>query len=298
MEFEPAYLRLYDSGELLKRVKESHSHLKACDLCPHNCGVNRLEGETGFCHSGNSPVISGYGPHFGEEKVLVGTNGSGTIFFTFCNMRCVYCQNYEISWMGVGYSVTYERLATIMLELQNKYMCHNINLVTPTHFVPQILEALYIAIERGLKIPLVYNCGGYESIKTLKLLDGVIDIYMPDLKYDNDKNAQRYSGVMDYPRIAQLAIREMHNQVGDLVIDEDGVALRGLIVRHLVLPNGLSGTEGCMRFLASVSPDIFVNIMGQYHPENKAHEYPVLNRRITSTEYKEALSSARRYGIK
>ncbi len=298
MNPEPRYLQAYRSSELSRKVKEGYERLAACDICPHHCGVNRLKEETGFCRSGSQAVISSYAPHFGEEQPLVGTNGSGTIFFTFCNMRCVYCQNYEISWLGVGRPVTSEELAGIMLELQDYYRCHNINLVTPTHFVPPILAALELAIKKGLRLPLVYNCGGYEDLKTLKLLDGIIDIYMPDFKYDDPEIAQKYSGVRDYPQIARLALREMHRQVGDLVVDERGIAVRGLIVRHLVLPGGLAGTEGCMRYLATVSPQMFINIMSQYRPENRAHEFPPLNRRITREEYREALDLARRYGLK
>lgn len=297
MQQEPSYLKTYRSGQLAAKIKESYERLGACNICPHHCGVNRLKEETGFCRSGSQAVISSYSPHFGEEKPLVGTNGSGTIFFTFCNMKCVYCQNYEISWLGIGRRVTSGELAAIMLELQNKYYCHNINLVSPTHFVPQILAALDPAIEQGIKIPLVYNCGGYEDLKTLKLLDGIIDIYMPDLKYDDPEIAQKYSGVKDYPQFARLAIREMHRQVGDLILDERGIALRGLIVRHLVLPGRLAGTKGCMKFLATISPDTFINIMSQYRPENRAHEFPPLNRHITQEEYREALDLAHHYGL-
>ncbi|HAA89452.1 MAG: Radical SAM domain protein [Thermoanaerobacterales bacterium 50_218] len=297
MKFQPGYLRLLESGELEERTKKAYQRLSACDLCPHHCGVNRLKEEKGFCRSGSQAVVSSFGSHFGEEEPLVGIHGSGTIFFTFCNMRCIYCQNYEISWLGVGKPVTSEELAAIMLQLQNRYHCHNINLVTPTHFVPQILEAVKIAAEEGLQIPLVYNCGGYEELETLKLLEGIIDIYMPDLKYDDPEIARKYSGIKDYPKFAKLAIKEMYRQVGNLLLDEQGIALRGLIVRHLVLPGGLAGTEGCMKFLASISTEIFVNVMGQYRPENRAFEYPPLNRRITAREYQEAVSIAKSCGL-
>ncbi|MDH7576402.1 MAG: radical SAM protein [Bacillota bacterium] len=298
MNPEPRYLQAYRLNQLSRKIEEGYERLAACDLCPHHCGVNRLKQETGFCRSGSQVVLSSYAPHFGEEQPLVGTNGSGTIFFTFCNMRCIYCQNYEISWLGTGRRTTPEELAEIMLELQQCYRCHNINLVTPAHFVPHILAALELAIKQGLKIPLVYNCGGYEDLKTLKLLDGIIDIYMPDFKYSDPEIAQKYSGVRAYPQIARLAIQEMYRQVGDLVLNAQGVAVQGMIVRHLVLPGGLAGTEGCMKYLATISGEIFINIMSQYRPENLAHQFPPLNRRITREEYREALDLARRYGLK
>ncbi len=298
MTTEPSYLTLFRSGELAARVKEAYKRLTSCTICPHHCGVNRLAGEKGFCRGGELPAVSSYGPHFGEEAPLVGFRGSGTIFFTYCNMKCVYCQNYELSWLGIGKEITPEELAGIMLLLQDKYGCHNINLVSPTHFVPQILAALEVAAGQGLRLPLVYNCGGYEDLDTLRLLEGIVDIYMPDLKYSDPEVAKKYSGVADYPRIAQEAIREMHRQVGDLVLDGRGIAVRGLLVRHLVLPEDLAGTEECMKFLATVSPEVSVNIMAQYRPENKARFYPPLARRITAEEYHRALEAARRQGLK
>jgi len=260
--------------------------------------VDRTAGVSGFCRTGDKPIVSSYGPHFGEEGPLVGRYGSGTIFFTNCNLGCLYCQNWTISHLGEGDVVSFEDLAQMMITLQS-YRCHNINLVTPTHQVPMILEALEIAIDRGLNLPLVYNCGGYESLMTLRLIDGVIDIYMPDFKYADPEIAYRYSKARDYPKIAKSAIREMHRQVGDLMIDERGIALRGLLVRHLVLPSGLAGTEEIVRFLAEeVSPDTYTNIMAQYYPCYKAFECPPLDRRITEEEYRMAIDAARRAGLR
>lgn len=272
--------------------------LKKCTLCPRNCKVNRTAGEFGFCKTGDKPFISNWGPHFGEENPLVGRFGSGAIFFSRCNMACVFCQNWSISHFGEGSEISFERLAGIMLELQESG-CHNINLVTPTHQMPMILHSVVIAIEKGLNIPVVYNCGGYESIEALKILDNIIDIYMPDFKYSDPETALKYSNAKDYPHTAKTAIKEMHRQVGDLVIDEKGVALRGLLVRHLVLPEGIAGAGEVVRFIAEeVSRDTYLNIMGQYHPCYKAFEYPSLSRRITDSEYSEAIKMARDAGLK
>jgi len=298
MEFEPAYLRLLRSGELKKRVTEAYRRLEACDICPRECGVNRRQSAKGaVCRTGERALVCSYHPHFGEEAPLVGTRGSGTIFFTWCNLKCQYCQNYEISQLGEGREVEPEQLAAMMLHLQ-EMGCHNINFVSPTHVVPQILAGVFIAAEAGLRIPLVYNTGGYDSLKTLALLDGVFDIYMPDMKYSDEAIAQRLSKVKGYPAINRAAVAEMHRQVGDLYLDERGIALRGLLVRHLVLPGGLAGTAEIVRFLAEeISPNTYLNIMDQYRPCYKAHEYPELNRRITSEEYAEAVRLAHEVGL-
>jgi len=292
-----AYLSLYHSGELAERVEAARSLLQDCHVCPRHCEVDRLNGELGECRTSAEIIISSYGPHFGEEAPLVGRNGSGTIFFTNCNLRCVFCQNYSISQLGEGEKVSKEELAYMMLSLQTKG-CHNINLVSPTHVVPQILEALEIAVKSGLRLPLVYNSGGYDSVETLRLLDGVVDIYMPDMKYSDEKTAEKLSGVKNYPAINRAAVKEMHRQVGDLQIDEDGIAQRGLLVRHLVLPHGLAGTKEVMDFLANeVSSDTYVNIMAQYHPCYEAFQFPSLSRRTSAVEFQEAVALARQAGL-
>ena len=293
----PSYIETYKSGELEKRIKIAYNILKSCTICPLNCKVNRLKGQLGACKTGELPIVSDYMPHFGEEAPLVGERGSGAIFFSYCNLRCVFCQTYEISHLGHGRPVSIKELAGIMITLQ-KEGCHNINLITPSHVVPQIMAALALAIEDGLNIPLVYNTGGYDSIDTLRLLEGVIDIYMPDFKYWDEKVAERFSKVKDYPRVVKAAIKEMHRQVGDLILDERGIAKRGLLVRHLVLPDGLAGTRDVLRFLAKeVSPHTYVNIMGHYRPCGEAQKYPPLNRRIKKIEYEEAIRIAREEGI-
>lgn len=292
-----AYLSLYRSGELRDRVEAARSLLRNCRVCPRHCGVDRLNGELGKCRTPGGVMVSSYGPHFGEESPLVGRNGSGTIFFTNCNLRCVFCQNYSISQLGEGDKVSKEELACVMLSLQDKG-CHNINLVSPTHVVPQILEAFEMAVKSGLQLPLVYNSGGYDSIETLRLLEGIVDIYMPDMKYSDEKNAEKLSGVENYPSINRAAVKEMHRQVGDLQINEDGIAQRGLLVRHLVLPHGLAGTKEVVNFLANeVSPDTYVNIMAQYHPCHKAFQFPSLSRRISAGEFQEAVTLARQAGL-
>ncbi|MBI5967380.1 MAG: radical SAM protein [Deltaproteobacteria bacterium] len=293
----PAYLGLFEKDNLAGRISEAQAILKSCRLCPRECGVDRTSDERGYCRTGILPVVSSYSPHFGEEDPLVGFHGSGTIFFTHCNLLCLFCQNYEISHLGEGREVTPERLAKIMLSLQ-EMGCHNINFVTPSHVVAQILAALPEAVEGGLKVPLVYNTGGYDSVETLRLLDGVFDIYMPDLKFMDREVAEKFCRARDYPEKAQAAFKEMHRQVGDLQINQQGIAERGLLVRHLVLPGGLAGTREAMRFLArEISPDTYVNIMAQYRPCGQAMEHPPLNRRITSREYEEALTMAQEEGI-
>ncbi len=295
---EASYLRTYRVGELSERIKQSWALLESCRLCPRNCVVNRLEDKRSVCRTGRKAVVSSYGPHFGEEPPLVGRRGSGTIFFTWCNLRCRYCQNYSISQLGEGEEVEDEELAQMILSLQ-AMGCHNINFVSPTHVVPQILSALSIAIEGGLKVPLVYNTGGYDSVETLQLLEGIFDIYMPDMKYSEEKVARELSGIKNYPQVNRDAIKEMHRQVGDLVVDEHGVAQKGIILRHLVLPHGLAGSEETFRFLAQeISKDTYLNIMDQYHPCYKAYDHPQLGRRITSEEYQEAVQLALRYGLR
>jgi putative pyruvate formate lyase activating enzyme len=293
----PAYLALLKTGELARRVEQAFRMLERCRVCPRMCGVNRLADERGECRTGRRAVVSSYHLHFGEEPPLVGWGGSGTIFFTHCNLHCQYCQNYEISQLGEGVEVEPEELAAMMLRLQQAG-AHNINLVSPTHVVPQILAALEIAARAGLRLPLVYNTGGYDALPTLRLLDGIVDIYMPDAKYADAEIARRYSQVEHYPRVNRLAIREMHRQVGDLRLDRHGIARRGLIVRHLVLPEGLAGTAEVMRFLAEeISRDTYTNVMAQYRPCYRAAEYPPLRRRITVEEFREAVETARAAGL-
>jgi putative pyruvate formate lyase activating enzyme len=271
--------------------------LKSCRLCPRQCKVNRLEGETGFCQTGRQAVVSSAAPHFGEEAPLVGRYGSGTIFFTFCNLLCVFCQNHEISHEGQGREVSPEKLAQTILGLQNSGV-HNINFVTPSHVVPQILEALPLAIEGGLNVPLVYNSGGYDRVETLKLLDGIFDIYMPDLKFSSDIPATSYCQAPDYPETARKAIKEMHRQVGDLKLGKNGRAQQGLLVRHLVLPEGIAGTKESMGFLArEVSKKTYVNIMDQYHPCGDLSPFPELARRITGEEFQKAMDAALAEGL-
>jgi len=296
-DFKPGYLKLYHSKELFKRIEILNQALSSCQLCPRRCKVNRLKDEKGICKTGRLASVSSYGPHFGEESPLAGTGGSGTIFFTHCNLGCIFCQNYDISHLGEGYPVEDEELAEIMLKLK-RMGCHNINFVTPAHMVAQILRALPIAIEKGLELPLVYNTGGYDLVSTLKFLDGVFDIYMPDFKYSDPEVAKKLSDAPEYPEVAKSALREMHRQTGDLITDEKGIAQRGLIIRHLVLPENLAGTQEVMKFIASeISKDSYVNVMDQYHPAYKAKDFPALNRRITSQEYNDALNMAKKHGL-
>jgi putative pyruvate formate lyase activating enzyme len=298
-DFEPSYLQLERSGELAKRAQELYSIYRSCHLCPRRCGANRLVGEKGVCSSGARAKVYSAHPHFGEERPLVGRYGSGTIFFSHCNLLCVYCQNWQISFRGDGSIVSDDTLGRLMVDLQ-KAGCHNVNLVTPTHCLPNIIGGLRSAIARGLRIPLVYNCGGYEPVEILQMLDGIVDIYLPDFKYADGALAEKYSsGASDYPEVAAAAIQEMYRQVGDLVVDEQGIALRGLMVRHLVLPSNIAGTDKFVRFVAKkLSPMTYVNIMAQYRPEHMAHRYPELCRRITTKEYQQALQWAREAGLK
>lgn len=280
-----------------KRIEEAYQLISPCRLCPRNCKARRLEGKKGFCGIAARAVVSSYGPHFGEERPLVGRHGSGTLFFAGCNLGCLFCQNYTISHYKEGEEVTVETLANIMLALQASG-CHNINFVTPTHVTPQIMEALAIARDKGLRVPTVYNCGGYESVETLRLLEGVIDVYMPDFKYSEGRWAKRFSGAEDYPEVARAAFREMHRQVGDLVIEE-GLAVRGLLVRHLVMPNGVAGSRAVIDFLAEeISPNTYLNVMEQYHPCYRAREFAEINRRITHDEYMEVYLYAKQKGLR
>lgn len=295
---EPAYLSLLRSGELAERVRQAYRHLEACDLCARYCRVNRRASVRGaVCRTGERAIVASYGPHHGEEDVLRGWRGSGTIFFTWCNLRCVFCQNHDISQAPAGSEVEPEELAAIMLSLQARG-CHNINLVSPSHVVAPILAAVLIAAQAGLRLPLVYNTGGYDSPEALALLDGVVDIYMPDMKYSDAALAQRYSKVRNYPAVNRAAVKEMHRQVGDLVLDSEGIARRGLLVRHLVLPGGLAGTGEVIRFLAEeISPNTYLNVMAQYRPCHRAGLYPELNRPITRAEYQEAIRLALAAGL-
>ena len=284
--------------QIAERAEKAIARLESCDLCPRNCGVNRLEDETGFCRTGRKAILASYGPHFGEEPPLVGSRGSGTIFFAGCNLGCVFCQNYDISQRLNGEPVAADRLADVMLELQRRG-CHNINFVSPSHVVAQILEALAIARERGLDAPLVYNSGGYDSIDTLELLDGVMDIYMPDAKYADEKVAKELSRAPAYPDVMKAALKEMHRQVGDLALDERGVAIRGLLIRHLILPGGLAGTKKIMRFIADeLGAESYVNVMAQYHPAYKSYDHETINRSITRAEYLAALDAASAVGLR
>ncbi|MDI9438643.1 MAG: radical SAM protein [Bacillota bacterium] len=292
-----SYLQL-SREELEDRVSRAREQLTSCRLCPRECRVNRSN-KQGFCRAGAEAVVSSFGPHLGEERVLVGHGGSGTIFFAHCNLRCVFCQNHELSFGGHGTPVTTEQLATMMLIIQDRYGCPNVNLVTPTHFVPHILEAVYLAADRGLRIPLVYNCGGYESVEVLRLLAGVVDIYMPDLKYSSPERAHRYSQAEDYFAKARLALQEMDRQVGGLEVSAAGVAQRGLLIRHLVLPGGLEDTKKVLEFVREeLSPDCMVNLMDQYYPCYRAHEHPELCRRVSSTEFRAAWDFAQSLGLR
>ena len=293
----PSYMKLYESGELSQRVKQLQSIYESCHLCPRDCQVDRTKGQMGRCQAGDRVKVSSAYPHFGEESPLVGKYGSGTIFFSNCGLRCVYCQNYAISIEGEGVEIADRRLADSMLSLQ-KMGCHNINLVTPTHYIPNIVSALEKAIQRGLRIPLVYNTGGYDKPDVLRLLDGIIDIYMPDCKYMDPKHAAVYSdGAYNYPYYVKLALKEMYRQVGDLKV-ERGIARRGLIIRHLVLPNRIAGTEQFLKFVSkNLSKTTYLNIMRQYRPEYKATEYPDIARQLKRQEYVEAHQWAKKLGL-
>lgn len=294
----PTYLHTLETGKLKSVIKMLYKKLESCTLCPRKCKVNRLSNELGLCRIGKQPKVSSYAPHFGEEKPLVGTYGSGTIFLTGCNLKCVYCQNYEISQLGQGREVDIDELADYMLEMQIGG-CHNINFVTPTHVVPQIVAAIELAAKGGLKTPLAYNCGGYESVEVLNCLNGIFDIYMPDIKYGSNQIAQDLSNAKDYPAVVKAAVKEMHNQVGDLVIDTDGLAKRGLLIRHLVLPEGIADTKAVLSFLAKyISLNSYLNIMDQYRPAFKAIQHPPLDRAIQYDEFREAVKLANAFGFR
>lgn len=295
---EPSYLKLEREGRLRERIERGLALMASCRICPRACGVNRLEGEKGFCKTGRKARVASYSAHFGEEAPLVGSHGSGTIFMSSCNLLCSFCQNFEISHQRQGIDVTSEQLAAMMVDLAERG-CHNINFVTPTHVVPQILEALPFAIEEGLSVPLVYNSSGYDSKETLMILDGIFDIYMPDFKFWRAEWADKYCQASDYSKAAVAAIREMHRQVGDLVVDENGVATGGLLVRHLVMPNNTAGTESIMAFLADeISPNTYVNVMDQYRPCGYAHQDALINRRLKAREFRDAIDAAKSAGLK
>jgi len=299
-DFRPAYLKLHRSGELKERAEKLWRIMESCELCPRRCGVNRLKGESGFCRApGSRLVISSYTPHFGEEAPLVGVGGSGTIFFTHCNLRCVFCQNWVISHLGRGSEKSLEDLANMMLGLQ-KTGCHNINLVTPTHYSPHIVKAVDIAAGKGLDVPLVYNTSGWERVEILKILDGIVDIYLPDMKYWDPKMAAKYSaGAESYPEITKKAILEMDRQVGVAKPKKDGILYRGLIIRHLVMPNNVAGSEMVMEWIAKNLPqETYVNIMAQYTPQYKALEYPEISRRVTQDEYLKVVNKAKELGLR
>ena len=298
-DFEPAYLALHRSGELSRRALQAVQRLERCLLCPRSCGVDRLSDHTAACKTGRLARVSSYFPHLGEEDCLRGWRGSGTIFFSLCNLRCVFCQNFEISQAGQGQQTSPQRLAEMMLELQ-AMGCHNLNFVTPEHVVPQILEALPLAVEAGLRLPLVYNTSAYDSLDSLQLMDGIVDVYMPDFKIWDQELSLRYLKARDYPAAARRGILEMHRQVGELRLDEYGLAKRGVLLRHLVMPGDLAGTEAILRFVADqVSPNSYVNVMGQYYPAGKVdeHKYSELNRRTTRLELQRAMQAARRAGL-
>ncbi len=294
----PIYLESFDNGKLSKVIEKTFKLLESCVICPRKCKVNRLKGEKGFCKTALLPKVFSCTPHHGEEPPISGYNGSGTIFFSECNMRCCYCQNFEFSQSGKGTEVEIEKLADYMLRLQD-IKCHNINLVTPTHIMPQILKALHIAIPKGLKIPICYNTSGYELPEIIKLLDGIVDIYLPDMRYSDNKSAKKYSFAPDYPSYNQKSIKEMHRQVGIAQIGELGIIKRGMIIRHLVLPNRISGTEKIMKFIAEeISKETYISLMSQYFPCHKVKKTDPIGRRITFEEYQEAQDIMHKYGLK
>jgi putative pyruvate formate lyase activating enzyme len=297
MAFIPSYITLHEKGELRQRIKLLKEFLKECRLCPRECRVNRLDGEAGVCQAGSELMVSSAFPHFGEEPPLVGYQGSGTIFLTHCNLRCIFCQNYDISHLGGGERITSSDMARNMIRLQ-EMDCHNINFVTPTHYAPQIVGSFPEAIEKGLRLPIVYNCSGYESMEVIRLLEGIVDIYMPDVKYLDEKHSKRFSNAPDYPEVIKKILKEMHRQVGDLTTNAKGIAERGLLIRHLVMPNEVASSEAVFKFIAEeISVHSYVNIMDQYRPEYRAHEYPEINRRITHKEYMEAIQWAKLYQL-
>ena len=296
--FIPSFIETRKKGMLKTKIREAYRLMESCVLCGRYCRVNRMKGEKGFCNTGKLPVVSSFGPHYGEESPLVGRYGSGTVFLTGCNLGCMFCQNYDISIGREGSTHSVSELSDIIMNVRHKG-CHNINFVTPSHQMPMILEALDIAAEKGLNVPVIWNCGGYESPEALEILDGVVDIYMPDFKFFDSKPAKKYLNAEDYPETAKNALKEMHRQVGDLQMDDRGIAVRGLLVRHLVMPGRLAGTAEFVKWLAEeVSPDTYVNIMRQYHPCHKAKNYKEINRRITDSEFREAVEWAGDQGLR
>lgn len=295
---EPNYLKLHRAGRLVARAQKLWEMMEKCGLCPRQCGAKRLAGERGFCHANSQLEISSYNPHFGEERPLVGRGGAGTVFFTNCNLRCVFCINWEISQGGMGAARRVEELAEMMLNLQ-RMGCHNINVVTPTHYSPHIVRALALGAENGLRLPLVYNTCGWERQEVLQLLDGIVDIYLPDFKYADGNMARLYSaGARLYPEVTKAALLEMHRQVGKIRLNTEGLAWRGLMIRHLVMPNGVSGTKEVVEWIAANLPkDTYVNLMSQYTPTYKAFDYPEISRRITRAEYNQAIGWARKAGL-
>ncbi len=300
MTFIPSYIKLLESGELEKRVRQADEILKSCTSCPRNCLVDRTNGELGVCQSGSLPIVSSYTPHFGEEPGIVGTNGVGNIFFGNCNLRCVFCQNYVISQnykVESKNEVTHERLAEIMIELQNKN-CHSIGLVSPTHFSATILKAILIAAEKGLHLPIVYNTNSYDTVEMLKLYDGIIDIYLPDFKWGMNEEGREFSKVKDYFDQASLAIKEMYRQVGSNLVFDNDVVVRGLIIRHLVMPNGLAESENVFRFISKeLDPQIHISLMAQYYPTNNAQTNILIDRKISYSEYTRAINLLEKYGL-
>lgn len=293
----PVYLKSFADSGLNKKIEQVYEFLESCVICPRKCRVNRIKNEKGFCRVGLNPVVCSYMPHHGEEPPISGTKGSGAIFFSFCNLKCAYCQNYQFSQEGEGEEVTLEKLGNLMLYLQGMG-CHNINLVTPTHVMPQILKALHIAIKKGLKIPLVYNTSGYELPEIIKMLDGIVDIYLVDMRYADDKNSLKYSQAPDYPDFNKESVKEMHRQVGDGEFDENGIIKRGMVIRQLVLPNRICGTEKIMQFISrELSQKVYISLMSQYQPYYQAHKYPEISRRISKKEYEEAVSYLSKYGL-
>jgi putative pyruvate formate lyase activating enzyme len=300
MNFIPSYIKLLQNGELCRRAEEAYTNLTSCTSCPRDCKVNRINGEYGICTSGYLPIVSSYTPHFGEEPVLSGTNGAGNIFFGNCNLKCIYCQNFEISQNPKSEKhkeVTHNELAKIMIELQNR-ACHNIGLVSPTHFSATILRSIYLAAQQGLNLPIIYNTNGYDSVEMLKLYDGVIDIYLPDFKYGNSEYAKTYSLVDNYFEKTKEAIKEMYRQVGDELVYDGDVVVRGLIIRHLILPNDLSDSEKVFKFIAvELSPKVHVSLMSQYYPTNKAYKDILIDRALRNSEYNKALKLLEKYGL-
>jgi putative pyruvate formate lyase activating enzyme len=301
---QPSYLRLLESGELNTRVQALETLLQRCTVCPLDCGNNRIEGELARCYSGRLPIVSSYTPHFGEEPPLTGTRGAGNIFFGNCNLRCVYCQNYQISQAHkkqIKNEVTHERLAEMMIELQSRG-CHNINFVSPTHFAPQMARAILLAAEKGLRLPIVYNTNAYDSVEVLQLLDGIVDVYLPDLKYAEDEAGFLYSKVRSYASVSRAALKEMYRQTGDeLSFDEAGLLKRGLVIRLLVLPNDIGSLRDQLRWIRDeLSPRVAVSLMAQYYPTNVAGtntRYTLLSRRISETEWMRAVAALDEFGI-